>query len=225
MNHSFRILVVDNDPDILVGTARALTKAGYSVNTATNGVEALKTVQDRHPDLLLSDRDMPGMDGIELCRRIKQDPILKDTLVIIASGSFTESNEQSEGMESGADGYIVRPIANRELLARVESYVRIIGLTRSLRLQTEELMKSNAAIRRAEESHARLAMAVEQAAESIGNTIFHEKCATGVQIFLEENSAPPVVISTDVQKVLNAWPSLPEHIRSAIMALVGTVKS
>ena len=103
----------------------------------------------RSPDLLLLDRDLPGIDGLEICRRVKQDPALADILVAIVSASRIESSEQSEGFESGADGYITRPIPNRELLARVESFVHIIRLTRTLRRQAEELQKNNETIRQA----------------------------------------------------------------------------
>ena len=140
-----RILVVDDDADILNGTARLLENAGYAVDRAATGEEALQAVRDRRPDLLLLDRNLPGIDGIEVCRRIKGDPAQTDILVVMASASYAKSDEQAEGLESGADGYITRPITNRELLARVESYVRIVRLTRSLRLQAEELKQSNEA--------------------------------------------------------------------------------
>ena len=149
MNQSIRILVVDDDSNVLNGTARLMENAGYTVDKASNGDEALQSVRDHHTDLLLLDRKMPGIDGLEVCRRIKQDAALADTFVVIVSGVYTASDHQAEGFESGADGYIVSPIANREMLARVESYVRILLLTRSLRLQTEELKKSNEAITQA----------------------------------------------------------------------------
>ncbi len=152
MNAPLRILVVDDEPDLLIGTARLLEKAGYAVDRAANGEQALQAVRDHRPDLLLLDRDLPDIDGTEVCRRIRQDPAVAGSFVIIISGSYTESDEQAEGLESGADGYITRPIANRELLARVAAFVRILHLTRSLRLQAEELMKSGAAA-----SQARLA--------------------------------------------------------------------
>jgi len=91
------------------------------------------------PDLILLDRNLTGIDGVEVCRRIKQDPTLVDVPVVMVSASHAETDEQAEGLESGADGYISRPIANRELLARVGAYVRIRCLTRTLRLQAEAL--------------------------------------------------------------------------------------
>jgi two-component system cell cycle sensor histidine kinase/response regulator CckA len=150
MKDSLSILVVDDDPEVLHGTARLLEKEGYVVDLATNGEEALKSVEAHHPDLLLLDRSLPGIDGLEVCRRIKRDPALAEILVIIASGSQIESNDQAEGLEAGADGYIARPIANRELLARVEAYVRIVILNRELREQAGTLQKITTAALQAE---------------------------------------------------------------------------
>jgi PAS domain S-box-containing protein/putative nucleotidyltransferase with HDIG domain len=149
MADSVRILVVEDDPEILEGTARLLEKAGYTVDRAAGGEEALQAVRDHRPGLLLLDRYMPGIDGIEVCRRIKVDPALADVFVVMISGSYIESDEQAEGLESGADGYIARPIANRELLARVEAYVRIRRLTHSVRLHAEELERTTLATQQA----------------------------------------------------------------------------
>ena len=146
MNPSeMRILVVDDDANILNGTARLLENAGYAVDRAATGEAALQAVRDHRPDLLLLDRHLPDINGLEVCRRIKQEPAQADIFVVMISASSTKSEEQAEGLESGADGYIARPIANRELLARVAAYIRIFHLTRSLRLQAEELKKHSEA--------------------------------------------------------------------------------
>jgi two-component system sensor histidine kinase/response regulator len=128
-----KILVVDDDAAVASGTAHLLKKAGYATATAANGVEAWQSLPALHPHLVLSDREMPEMDGMELCRRIKGDPALADVFVVLISGSFTQSEEQADGLDLGADGYIARPIANRELLARVAAYARILRLNQSLR--------------------------------------------------------------------------------------------
>jgi PAS domain S-box-containing protein len=141
------ILVVDDDPEILNGTARLLEKAGYVVARASDGDEALQVVREQRPDLLLLDRDLPVIDGVEVCRRVKQDPALADTCVLIVSGSYTDTDDQAEGLESGADGYITRPIANRELLARVGASARIRQLTLAARAQARELQERNEVLR------------------------------------------------------------------------------
>ena len=147
MNSIVRILVVDDDPDILNSTARLLERADYAVDRASSGEEALQAVWDHRPNLLLLDCDLPGIDGIEVCRRIKRDPALADIIVVIVSASRTESDAKVEGFESGADGYITRPIPNSELLAWVKSYVRIFQLTFSMREQTRQLKEHSEILR------------------------------------------------------------------------------
>ena len=138
-----KIMVVEDNPAIRQATVRLLEKAGYQVTPAASGDAALVEAPCQRPDLLLVDRDMPGIDGIETCRRIKHNLQMQDSLVIIVSGLYVNPAQQAEGLEAGADGYITRPIANRELLARVEAYVRILSLTRSLRFHIAELEKTN----------------------------------------------------------------------------------
>jgi diguanylate cyclase (GGDEF)-like protein/PAS domain S-box-containing protein len=120
-----RIVVVDDDPSLLFATARILKSAGYDVLTAAGGAEGLEKIREVRPDLALLDVVMPDIDGRAVCRRIKSDPTLRGTYVVLLSSMQTTSDEQAEGLESGADGYIVRPVEKRELLARVESMLRI----------------------------------------------------------------------------------------------------
>jgi CheY-like chemotaxis protein len=138
-NSEIRILVVDDNPEIVRSTEHLLKRAGYTTATASNGAEAMQVIRTFRPELALTDRDMPEMDGMELCRRIKSDPSLDKIFVIIVSAAFTRSEEQSEGLEMGADSYIARPIANRELLARVDAYVRILRLYQELRHNNTEM--------------------------------------------------------------------------------------
>ena len=109
MDQIIKILVVDDDIDVARGTAHLLEKASYVIATAPNGVVALDTLATFQPQLVLTDRDMPAMDGIELCRRIKGNPALADVLVVIVSATYTESEHQSDGLDAGADGYIPVP--------------------------------------------------------------------------------------------------------------------
>jgi DNA-binding response OmpR family regulator len=138
MSESFRILVVDDDPDILNGTALLLEKAGYTVDRASTGEAALAAVAAQPPNLMLLDRDLGGIDGLEVCRQIKCVPAYADILIVIASASYAATENLSEGLEAGADGYIARPIANRELLARISAYERIHRLTHTLRREAVE---------------------------------------------------------------------------------------
>lgn len=145
MEPILRILVVDDDANTVRGTRRILDQAGYETAGAYNGEQALARVQADRPDLVLLDRQLPDLDGLEVCRRIKSDPALMDTCVVMASGQHTLSDEQSCGLESGADWYIVRPVANRELLARVEAFARGIRKGRSLREKAEALLRHRTA--------------------------------------------------------------------------------
>ncbi len=119
------ILVVDDDPLVRSSTTRFLKSSGYRVACAVDGEEALVHIQAHHPDLVLMDVNMPRLDGIDALRRIKADPALASTWVVIVSGSRVDTDSQAHGLEAGADGYIARPISNRELLARVQSILRI----------------------------------------------------------------------------------------------------
>ena len=138
-SNELRILVVDDDDAVVHGTAHLLEQAGYITAMAQSGELALEVMPTFCPHLVLLDRDLPGIDGLEVCRRIKGDPASAEVFVILISGSFTRSDEQAAGLESGADGYIARPIANRELAARMEAFVRIQRLNHSLREKNVEL--------------------------------------------------------------------------------------
>ena len=137
--NEIRILVVDDEVDIAQGTAHLLDRVGYVTATALNGEEGLRVLHTFRPHMLLLDRDLPGMDGVEVCRQIKADPAFVDVLVILISGTYTRTEEQIGGLQAGADGYLVRPIANRELVARVEPFVRLLRLSQSLRDREREM--------------------------------------------------------------------------------------
>ena len=127
-----RILVVDDQADLARGTELVLQQAGYVTALASGGAQALQILPAFRPHLVLLDRDMPGPDGLEVCRQIKADLRFEDVFVVFLSGAYTQAEEQMLGLESGADGYVARPIGNRELLARVAAFVRIARLNRRL---------------------------------------------------------------------------------------------
>ncbi|MEI7832740.1 MAG: response regulator transcription factor [bacterium] len=133
------ILVIDDTPEILAGTARLLISVGYTVLTTATGANGLRLAQEERPDLILLDVVLPDGDGRDLCRLMKEDPRLQQSFIILTSNVKTASADQSEGLELGADGYIVRPIANRELLARVAAFVRIKRTEDALRTALYEV--------------------------------------------------------------------------------------
>lgn len=118
MNAKSTILVVDDDRLLLKSLAKLLQSAQYQTIQVETGIDALKAVDQFKPDLVLLDVNLPDLNGLEVCRRIKSGE-QKNTFVLLISGLSTDSDSQAEGLDCGADGYLVRPISNRELLARV----------------------------------------------------------------------------------------------------------
>jgi DNA-binding response OmpR family regulator len=135
------ILAVDDDPDVLASTVRLLRNAGYATSQASSGLAGLDAARRGQPDLLLLDVDLPDISGLEVCRRLKAEPTDARPFVVLLSASRISTEDQSLGLELGADGYIARPIANRELLARVQAYVRLQQAESALR-QSESRLKS-----------------------------------------------------------------------------------
>lgn len=134
-----KILLVEDTVIIRLAMRKALDPAGYEIYEAGDGREGLLMAQMYRPDLILLDVNMPHINGIEVCRRIKADPELKHTFVVIVSGSQVDSESQIEGLNAGADGYITRPISGRELLARVQALLRIKQAEDAVRERESEL--------------------------------------------------------------------------------------
>jgi PAS domain S-box-containing protein len=120
-----RILIVDDQIHALQGMSRIMRRAGYEILEASNGIDCLRLAAEHKPDLILLDVVLPDIDGLEVCKRIKSDPETSDIYVVLFSSVQIEPDDQAEGLEQGADGYISRPIPNRELLARVKSILRL----------------------------------------------------------------------------------------------------
>lgn len=119
----YKILLVDDEPDILEFIGYNLKKEGFQVETATNGKDALKTAQSLNPHLIVLDVMMPGMDGIETCEEIRKIPSLKDTLVVFLTARG-EDYSQIAGFDAGADDYITKPIKPRVLISRVKALLK-----------------------------------------------------------------------------------------------------
>ncbi len=115
-----RILVVDDDPEIVSFVRRGLAYDGYAVDTASDGTEALVKARDREPDLIILDIMMPGIDGIEVSKRVRQ---ASDVPILMLTAKGTVADRVA-GLDSGADDYLVKPFALDELLARVRSLLR-----------------------------------------------------------------------------------------------------
>ena len=119
----YRILIADDEVDILEFIRYNLQREGYEVYTAENGAEALRLAREHHPHLILLDRMMPVMDGAQTCRAIRQEPELKQTMVVFLS-ALGEEEEQLKGFDAGADDYMVKPFDFRELNARIKALLK-----------------------------------------------------------------------------------------------------
>jgi len=133
MSETISVLVVEDDPDILFATTRLLRSAGYAVFEATTGEACLKTVDEIAPDIVLLDVELPDIIGYEVCRQITMGDAKTRPHVVMISGRLISPDDRSGGLEIGADGYIIRPVSNRELLANIQAYCRLIRAERELK--------------------------------------------------------------------------------------------
>lgn len=118
-----KILIVDDEKDILEFLGYNLRKEGYEVSEAKTGDAALQLVKNNIPDLIILDVMMPGIDGIETCQRMREMPKLKDTLIIFLTAR-NEDFSQIAGLDAGADDYVSKPIKPKVLLSRIKAIFR-----------------------------------------------------------------------------------------------------
>lgn len=123
MANNQKILVVDDEPDIVELISYHLTKEGYQVHTASNGKEAIKTAKEVFPDLIILDVMMPEMDGIEACRLMRSMPEFKHIFMVFLTARSEEYSEIA-GFHVGADDYIAKPIKPRALMSRINAILR-----------------------------------------------------------------------------------------------------
>jgi len=118
------ILVIDDDEKITSMLRRGLAFEGYTVRTARNGTEGLRALREEEPDLVVLDIMMPGVDGWEVCRRLREAGSRVPVLMLTAKD---EVGDRVRGLDTGADDYLVKPFALEELLARVRALLRRSG--------------------------------------------------------------------------------------------------
>ncbi len=119
-----RLLVVDDDPALREALALVLDLGGFDVTTAKDGREAIRSIADAPPDAVVLDVLMPGIDGLEVCRRIRA---AGDTTPVLMLTARAEVGERVAGLEAGADDYLVKPFAREELVARLRALLRRTG--------------------------------------------------------------------------------------------------
>ena len=120
-----KILIVDDEPDIIEIISYNLAKEGYEILTAKNGKEALEKATTYHPDLIILDIMMPLMIGTEVCRILRSKPEFNNTLIIFLT-ALSDDISQIKGLETGADDYINKPISPKVLISRVNAIFRRI---------------------------------------------------------------------------------------------------
>ena len=121
---NIKILLVDDEPDILEFMSYNLSNEGYKVFTATDGVEAIEKAKSKSPHLVLLDVMMPKMDGIEACENLRKLPKLGEKIIIVFLTARSEDYTQVAGLEAGADDYITKPIKVKVLISKVKSLLR-----------------------------------------------------------------------------------------------------
>lgn len=120
-----RVLLIDDHYRLIEGVRISLRDEGFEVFTAANGDDGLKAVRRYHPHVIVLDVNMPWMDGLEMCRRLRQDNQLTKTPVIFLS-SQNSVEERIAGLEAGGDDYLTKPFDTAELKARIRAQLRRI---------------------------------------------------------------------------------------------------
>lgn len=118
-----KILIVEDEVSLLKLESILLTTRGYKVSGVTDGLKALEEIKKDMPDLVLLDIMIPGIDGFEVCRRIKADPVTANLPVIMLTAKKS-SADQSRGVEAGADAYITKPFKSAKIIEVVEELLR-----------------------------------------------------------------------------------------------------
>jgi two-component system alkaline phosphatase synthesis response regulator PhoP len=128
MNQPYRILIVDDEPDILEFLGYNLKKEGYEVFTALSGTEALELASKSKPHLILLDVMMPGLDGIETCEQLRNIPESSQSIIAFLTAR-SEDYSQIAGFEAGGDDYISKPIKPKVLISRIKALLKRLELS------------------------------------------------------------------------------------------------
>jgi len=116
------VLIVDDEPNIVLSLEFLMKKEGYEVRSAGNGEEAMQTIAEKTPDLILLDVMMPRKDGYELCQELRANPSWKEIKIIMLTAKGRDV-EREKGLALGADDYITKPFATQEVVEKVKSFL------------------------------------------------------------------------------------------------------
>jgi CheY-like chemotaxis protein len=119
-----RILVVDDEPDIVRVVTKIMESRGHSVTIATDGVEACDRVKADPPDVVILDLNLPRLDGWEVCKRIKGDPATAHVAIVMMTAAYVSVEDAALGAQAGADEYVVKPFLRDVLVHNVERLLR-----------------------------------------------------------------------------------------------------
>ncbi|MFC2061842.1 response regulator transcription factor [Elusimicrobiota bacterium] len=128
---SYKIIIIEDEPTSLKTLGHILQSKNYNTEAFDCGTTGLKAIKQYPPDLIILDLELPDIDGIEICRQIKEDKLLSNIPIIMVTGRY-EIEQKVSGLKCGADDYLVKPYSNEELLARVESVLRRVHYKGSL---------------------------------------------------------------------------------------------
>ena len=131
------ILVVEDEPDIRNMLVLLIKSAGFETIAAATGEEGLELARTHKPILMTLDRMLPGIDGIEVCKRLRADETISDTYVLMVT-ALGEADDRIDGLEVGADDYLPKPFENREILLRIQAAVRRLAKSQPASSGSEE---------------------------------------------------------------------------------------
>jgi two-component system cell cycle response regulator len=207
---SARVLVIDDAPTNLLVMTGKLTAEYFDVITASNGQAALLAAETQHPDVILLDVMMPGMDGFEVCRRLKSNPKTHHLPVVMVT-ALDQSSDRVLGLEAGADDFLTKPVNDIALMARLRSLVRVKTMMDELRLREETEFEMGVVVSSAkvEEMSAANILLVEDsktaAKQIVGtlNKLHHSRIETDPAVALEiakQQGADLIIISATSDK-------------------------
>ncbi len=116
------VLLVDDEPNIILSLEFLIEQAGYEARVARDGEAALKSIEERKPDLILLDVMMPKRDGFDVCERIRANPAWNDIRIIMLTAKGRDS-ERERGLALGADAYITKPFSTREAMEQIKRFL------------------------------------------------------------------------------------------------------
>lgn len=196
------ILVVDDSDRIREVTSEMLRSAGFAVIEAADGARALDATRQR-PDLIILDVHLPDIDGLEVCRRVKGRPETASIPLLHLSGTFRELEDRVRGLETGADGYLTKPVGAAELIAHVRALLRMRRMEADLGASEIRRHTAEALV----EVGRRLAESLDAAeiARTIADSLRHLLAAEASAVFRLDPASGDLVAIADSGQGRTAW--------------------